>query len=431
MRYSLQASEEAGHEICQDLNDGNPLGASVTQSNVDNGVRVTSAGAFLGRQHHYENVTIVTGALASRLVFHGHRIVGVEILRAEEQQDAQPILVHAKEEVILTAGSFQTPQLLLLSGIGPASHLSSLGIPVIQNLPAVGVNMQDHSALSCEFVVKPEIVSHNQLLNDARALKEATAEYQSSHTGPLAVFGCSAAVLFPRLDGVLRSPEMENLLHAQRTFIEAKHRPSTEIWMHSGPLLYTGPCPPDASVLCIEGLCQNNLSRGSLHLSSRDPRRLPIISPEYLSHSYDLRVAKETLREILRLTETPSFSSIIESVLQGPRSAHDQSKLSSSDADDTVLEKFVRENLTQGFHAMSTCVMGASTEPNRVVGPDFQVQGIQGLRIADMSVCPILTSNHTQVNAYLIGERCAEMIIADTYRSKVGDPYPHGFQSNL
>ena len=123
--YCLRACEDAGHAVNQDINDGNPLGVSVAQFNVDNGVQVTSATAFLslcGR----DNLATVTGAMVSRLVCRGRRVVGVEVLRTKPQGGTQPIVVHASEEVILTAGSFQSLHLLLLSGIGPAS---SLGIP--------------------------------------------------------------------------------------------------------------------------------------------------------------------------------------------------------------------------------------------------------------------------------------------------------------
>ena len=156
--HCLRACEEAGHVANQDVNDGDPLGVSVAQFNVDHGVRVSSASAFL-RLH--DNLSIVTGAMASRLVCRGRRVVAVELLRTKQQESAQSVVVHASEEIILTAGSFQSAQLLLLSGIGPANHLSSLGIPVVQNLPAVGANLQDLSALACEFVIKPEISGQN------------------------------------------------------------------------------------------------------------------------------------------------------------------------------------------------------------------------------------------------------------------------------
>jgi hypothetical protein len=120
--------------------------------------------------------------------------------------------------------------------------------------------------------------------------------------------------------------------------------------MDSGPLFYTGPCPPNASVLVIEGLCQNNLSKGYLKLATKNPRDLPIIDPGYFTHSYDMEIARETVREIVKLAQTPTFSSIIQSILLGPRSPTDHEKLLTIDgADDEILEEFVRETLTQGF----------------------------------------------------------------------------------
>ncbi|RDW95046.1 hypothetical protein BP5796_00809 [Coleophoma crateriformis] len=417
IEYCMQAGQEAGHQVNLDNNDGDPLGISIAQFNVDNGARVTSATAFLGQDARLKmsNLVVVTKTFVSRLVASKDSITGVELLSSVSSGPDSPISIKANREVILTAGCFQTPQLLLLSGIGPSLQLKELGIPVVKDIPAVGQNIQDHSAFACEFIITPSIPGHNQLLHNPVALEKAVKEYNATKTGPLATFGASASIIFPKLPRVLNSKDFDALPSETKMFLDKRTRPSTEIWMHSGPLFYTGPCPPDASVLVIEGLCQNNLSRGSLKLKSRDPRQLPEIDPGYLSHPFDVRIAVETLREIVKMAQTPTFSSIIQSILLGPRSPSDSSKLASIAGDDeAVLEEFMRETLTQGFHSMSTCVMGKEGETNRVVGKDFKVDGIKGLRIADMSVCPILTSNHTQVNAYLIGERCAEFVLKDS-----------------
>ncbi|KAH6665144.1 glucose-methanol-choline oxidoreductase [Halenospora varia] len=413
--YCMQAGQEAGHAINLDNNDGDPIGLSIAQFNVNNGARVTSGSAFLGSSDRLKlnNLVVITETIVSRIIFDGKQAVGIEILpTVVRNEDDVVVSVHASQEVVLTAGCFQSPHLLLMSGVGPAEQLSQLNIPIVHDLPAVGQNIQDHSALACEFIINPKIKGHNQLLNDPEALKVAEKQYTANQTGPLAMFGASASILFPKLPRLLQSEEFKALPPATRDFMNAKRRPSTEIWMHSGPLFYTGPCPPDASVLVLEGLCQNNLSRGSLRLKSTDPREMPEIDPGYLTHPYDLRIAVETLREIIKLSQTPSFVSIIKSVLLGPRAKHDQKELASMNGeDDDVLKNFVKDTLTQGFHSMSTCVMGRKEETNKVVGTNFRVDGLQGLRVADMSVCPILTSNHTQINAYLIGERCAELIL--------------------
>ncbi|CZR52831.1 related to alcohol oxidase [Phialocephala subalpina] len=416
IEYCMQASQEAGHSVNLDNNDGSPIGLSIAQFNVDNGARVTSASAFLNSdaRSKLKNLIVVTQTIASKIIFDGKRATGVQLLPTVGTGTDDIANVYASEEVILTAGCFQSPQLLLLSGVGPADHLKGFGIPMILDAPAVGQNIQDHSAFACEFIIKHSIPGHNQLLNDPKALDAAVKQYATDKTGPLAMFGASAAIIFPKLPKVLSSTEFAFLSPAEQDYMRAGLRPSTEIWMHSGPLFYTGPCPPDVSVLVLEGLCQNNLSRGSLQLKSTNPRELPAIDPGYLTHPYDVRIAVETLREIVKIAQTPTFSSIIESLLLAPRAKDGTNALPSiSGDDDEILENFIRDTLTQGFHSMSTCMMGQKEEKNKVVGTDFKIDGLQGLRVADMSVCPILTSNHTQINAYLIGERCAEFVLKE------------------
>ena len=432
VKYCLEGAGQAGHSINRDVNSGEPEGLSVAQFNVDNGMRRTSAGAFLSEESRkkLDNLTLVTRVLCSRILFDSDkRATGVELIDTQDDGSA-PMSVRANNEVILCAGAFASPQILLLSGIGPADHLATQGISCIMDLP-VGMNVQDHTALACEFIVDPSIPGHNQLLNDSEALEAAQKEYKETKTGPLATFGASAAVLFPRLTHLHSTPDFHALPESTKAFLQNPNRPSTELWMHGGPLFYTGPCPPDASVLCLEGLCQNNISRGTLRLASADPRELPKIDPNYSGHPYDLQIALATLQEIIRIAEAPAIRSITRKVLYGPRSPGDSSKLASID-DVEELKAFIVGNMTQGFHSMSTCIMGAEVEKNRVVGSDFKVVGLQGLRIADMSTCPILTTNHTQVsehrrqscqelmqltsskvNAYLIGERCADLILAE------------------
>jgi choline dehydrogenase-like flavoprotein len=309
IEYCMLAGEEAGHVVNLDNNDGYTEGISIAQFNVDNGIRMTSSTAFLDAKSGStpKNLFIVTGTIATRLLAKDKQITGLEVLPTRKSGEDVAIKVLAKREVILSAGCFQTPQLLLLSGIGPSRDLKEAGIPVLQDLPAVGKNLQDHSALACEFVINSSIAGHNQLLNDPQALEAATKQYKATKDGPLAMFGASAAIIFPKLSKLIASPEFATIPETTRAFLDAKSRPSTEIWMHSGPLFYTGPCPPDASVLVIEGLCQNNLSRGSLRLASRDPRALPIIDPGYLSHPFDVAIARETVREIVKLADTPTF----------------------------------------------------------------------------------------------------------------------------
>ncbi|OQU98518.1 hypothetical protein CLAIMM_04292 [Cladophialophora immunda] len=402
--HCLQASEQAGHRLNADNNDGDPVGFSVAQFSVRDGVRVTSANAFLDEQQrrNLPNLTVTLDTLCSRIIFRDNRAHGVELIPSRPLAGQSPakLQVRVRGEVIITAGTFQSAQLLLLSGVGPRGQLEELGIPVVVDLPGVGEGIRDHSAFACEYTISPEVAGHNQLLNSSEHLRAAEAEYASTKTGPLSVFGASAALIFPRLEAVLSSSEFHALDKSTREYLQEPTRPSTEIWMHSGPLFYTGPCAPDESVLVVEGLNQNCLSRGRLKLRSRNPYDLPAIDPQYLTHPLDRRVAIETVREILNLTHTDALSRIIQKPLLAP-----------SGESEEALDGFIRDNLTQGFHSMGSCVMGRHGDPRRVVDNKFEVVGTRGLRVADMSVCPILTCNHTQINAYLIGIRCAELVV--------------------
>lgn len=410
--HCLEASQQAGHILNPDNNDGDPVGFAVAQFSVGEGVRVTSSNAFLGehQRRSLSNLTTVPNALCSRLLFKGNTVDGVELIPSStsptSQQSSPTFHVKIQQEVIVTAGTFQSAQLLLLSGIGPKDELHALSVPVMVDLPGVGKRIRDHSAFACEYIISSEIQGHNQVLNSPALLRAAKEEYQTSKSGPMAVFGASAALVFPRLSAVLSSVEFHRQDEHVQSFLQSPTRPSTEIWMHSGPLFYTGPCPADASVLVIEGLNQNCQSEGNLQLRSRNPREPPLIDPQYLKHPLDRRVAIETLREILRLTKTDALAKIIQTPLLAP--------VGDSESE---LDDFIRDNLTQGFHSMGSCVMGRRGDLRRVVNRRFEVVGTQGLRIADMSVCPILTCNHTQVNAYLIGLRCAELVVQQASRT--------------
>ena len=416
VEFCVEGAVEAGHALNTDHNDGDPMGVAVAQMNVDKGVRRSAAAAFLNgnvREQH-DNLTVLTRTICNRVLFDGHRAIGVELLPADPTaaNANSPVIVRASKEIILSAGTFETPHILLLSGIGPASELSQHNIPVVQDMRYVGKNIKDHSAFSLELVIDPSIAGHNQLLRNPEAFETARKEYDTSKTGPLAVFGASAAVLFTRMPDLYTSAEFKAMPSETQAFLSHKDRPSTELWLHGGPLFYAGTVEPDDSILAIEGLCQNLQSKGSLVLQSTDPRELPLIDPAYCCDPYDWRIAIETLKLQLRLVQTPTLQSTIRKTLHGPGEKRpDGSVELCSKDDEAALREFLEQTLTQGFHSMGSCVMGSESKAERVVDSDFKVLGIQGLRVADMSVCPILTNNHTQINAYLIAERCAQVIL--------------------
>lgn len=419
VEYCMEGCREAGTDVNLDHNDGEVLGVSVAQMNVERGVRRNAADAYLGEEETErlgERLVVVTRTICAKVKFEGKRAVGVELLPSNPGagQEDEPVRVHAAKEVVLCAGAFATPQLLLLSGVGPSDELSRHNIPTIHDAPNVGKNIRDHAACSIEAIIDSDISGHNQLLRNPEALAAAHKQYASNKTGPLAVFGASAAVCFPRLDSLYTSPEFQSLPKPQQAFLSHPTRPSTELWLHGGPLFYTGPINPEDSVLAVEGLVQNLLSRGSLTLQSNSPRDLPVIDMAYCTEPYDWRVAIETVKFQLKVVQTKAIQDIVRKVLYGPgkREADGSVTLCSPDDEDAIRE-FLRNEMTQGFHSLGSCAMGRTTNGERVVDADFRVVGLEGLRIADMSVCPILTNNHTQINAYLIAERCAQLILEE------------------
>ena len=418
VEYCIKGAMEAGHALNTDHNDGDPVGIAVAQMNVDEGVRRSSAAAFLptSARPKLDNLTVITRTICKRIIFEENRVVGVELLPTNPNAPNAntPTTIKANEEMILSAGTFETPHILLLSGVGPSSELSKYNIPVIQDHPNVGRNIRDHSAFSIELVIDPSISGHNQLLRNPEAFEAARREYDDTHSGPLAVFGASAAVLFARIPDLYTSDEFHSLSEEAQTYLSHKDRPSTELWLHGGPLFYSGDVGPNDSILAIEGLCQNLQSKGNLVLKSSDPRQLPLIDPAYCSEPYDWRIAVETMKLQLRLARTPTLSGIIRKPLHGPGNKQADGSVELCEEDDeSAIREFLTETLTQGFHSMGSCVMGSEENKERVVDANFKVLGVEGLRLADMSVCPILTNNHTQINAYLIAERCAEVILQD------------------
>ena len=269
----------------------------------------------------------------------------------------------------------------MLSGIGPQEHLETLGIPVVANIAGCGKNMLDHSILSTEHRVDCSIPAHNQIFANPELLADAEAQYARDRTGPLSTFGSSGAVAFPRIEKMYRSTEFQDLDASTQAHLLEPTRPSTEIWLGSGPSAYRGKVHAEESYMTFGLLLQNNLLRGTISLRSDKPRDLPVIDPNFLAYPFDRRIAIETVGEALRLGEAMAYSDAIEEMAHGPEDVND---------DDSILE-FVRANLGQGYHSMGTCKMGREDDEMRVVDADFRVRSVQGLRVADLSVCPILT----------------------------------------
>lgn len=395
----FDACKEVGIEVCLDNNSGNPVGVGLAQFNTGAGERSYAATAFLGaeKQKALPNLQILTNVSVDKIIFEAKKAVGLTLFDHRTRTNFE---VHCHEEVIVCQGTFGSPQLLMLSGVGPKLELNDLGIECVLENKYVGCNVLDHSILTIEYEVDDTVAAHNQIFSNPKLLAEADALYAKNKTGPHNVFGTSGSVAFPRIQRLFDSEEFKALpKHTQLSLLE-KTRPSAEIWLGSGSAVYE-PASSDEYCITHELLLQNNLSAGTVSLTSADPRCLPRIDPHFLEHPFDRRIAIETVRMALRISNTSAYQSTIKRMVHGP----------TGEDDDSILD-FVRDNLGQGYHSLGSCKMGLRDVDGTVVDCDFRVLGIDNVRIADLSVCPILTCNHTQINAYLIGERCAQKLIA-------------------
>lgn len=206
-------------------------------------------------------------------------------------------------------------------------------------------------------------------------------------------YGGAAIIACPVLDKLFTSPEFLSLAPEIRSFLKMPTRPSTEYWLMSGPLYYKGnDLKKTDSVIAHEVLLQNCQAKGTVKLASADPSVPPLINPNYLGHPYDVRMAIEVLRQLLKIAQTDTYRRILKDTLVGPwPQLGPLQELNPETLPEKVLEEFARNTIGQGLHAVSTCSMARADSPMGVVDSAFRVRGVTGLRIADISVCPILT----------------------------------------
>jgi len=366
-RYSLmdafvEAGVEAGHPRSPDFNGEKQDGVGFFQLTQRNGMRCSAAVAYLHPALGRLNLKVVTDALVTRLLFDGRRASGVEILRHGELQE-----IAAETEVILSAGAYNSPQLLMLSGIGPAADLAPLMIPVLVDLP-VGEGLQDHPNVLMSW--------HSDTEGLLAAPSPANAErLQREGSGPLTSNIAEAGGFFRTHSG-LEAPDIQ--LHALPTNSaigeEGLMRPT-------GHGVAFGPCVVKPT------------SRGKLSLRTADPSSKPRILHNYFATEEDRRSMIEGVRIALDIAAQPALRAHI----KGPNFVPD----SQSDAD---VWDYVRRYASTVYHPTSTCAIGP------VVDSELKVRGVEGLRVVDASVMPSVVRGNTNAPTIMIAERAADLI---------------------
>ena len=366
------AAEQAGIPKIADFNRGNNEGVSYFQVNQRRGWRVSSATAFLRPVLSRKNLTVMTEAQAERVLLDGRRATGVALRRV-----GVPGTVAARREVILAAGSIGSPQLLQLSGIGPGDLLRAHGIPVAHDLPGVGENLQDHLQLRLVFKVE-NVPTLNVRANSLFGRAAIALEYALKRSGPMSM-APSQLGLFARSDPSLETPDLQ--WHIQPLSLEKFGDP-----LHAFPAFTASVCHLRPQ------------SRGHVRIVSPDPAAHPAIQPNYLAVEADRRAAVAGIRRTREIVGQPAL-------------AHyrpEEFKPGAALQTDADLARAAGDIGTTIFHPVGTARMG--TDAGAVVAPDLRVHGIAGLRVADASVMPTITSGNTSSPTIMIAEKAADLI---------------------
>ncbi|HVQ02716.1 MAG TPA: GMC family oxidoreductase N-terminal domain-containing protein [Burkholderiaceae bacterium] len=375
------AAQEAGIPAQGDFNRGNNEGVGYFEVNQRAGVRWNANKAFLRPVRHRSNLLVWTGAHATRLLCDDAsvpRVHGVELVRA----GAAPQVVFAEREVVLAAGAIGSPQLLQLSGIGPAALLQRHGVAPRVERPGVGENLQDHLQIRAVFSVRG-VRTLNTLASSWLGKARIGLQYLLTRSGPMSMapsqLGC-----FTRSSSEHEWPNIE--YHVQPLSLDAFGEP-----LHR----------TDAFTASVCNL--NPQSRG--HVRIRSPRfdEAPSILANYLSTDADRRVAADSLRLTRRIVQMPALSGY------APREVRPGVQFQSDDE----LARLAGDIGTTIFHPVGTCKMGRADDPLAVVDARLRVLGVRGLRVADASVMPTITSGNTNAPTMMIAERAAEWMLAD------------------
>ena len=362
-----------------DFNGVQQEGAGYYQLFTRDGWRCSASVAYLKPARARPNLRIETDAHATALVMQGRRATGVRYRQGGVEREAR-----AHREVLLAAGALQSPQLLQLAGIGPASLLKQHGIPVVHDVPEVGANLQDHLQARVMYKVTRPITINDDLRSLAGRVRMGW-QWLARRSGPLAI-GINYGGLFARVMPESATPDVQFHFAALSAEMAGAK---------------THPWPG-----CTFSVCQlRPTSRGTVTIKSRDPLDAPAMQPNYLSTEADCRTMIEGVKLARRLAQTSALGELIASEYRPGDAAR---------SDDEILE-FVRNYGATIFHPVGTCRMGS--DDAAVVDPHLKVRGVSGLRVADASIMPTLVSGNTHAPVVMIAEKAADMILDDAKRA--------------
>jgi choline dehydrogenase len=371
----IAAVQECGFPRNDDFNGTTQEGAGYFQLTARNGRRWSTAVGYLKEARRRANLAIEANALATRILFSGRRAIGVEYRKGGATRTA-----HADGEVIVCGGAYNSPQLLQLSGLGPAKTLRDVGIDVVADMPGVGADLQDHLQIRMQYRCT-EPITMNDVINHWRHRCGAGLRYLFSRKGLLTI-GAGYAAAFLRTRPELASPDVQIhfLIFSADTAGAALHP-------------FSG---------FMTSVCQlRPESRGFVRIRSRDPTTAPAIQPHYLTSRNDCDCVLEGMKLMRRIMDQP----VMRKYIAEERTPGEQC---TSDAD---LLAFARESGTTVYHPTSTCRMGS--DPDAVVDERLRVRGFERLRIIDASIMPTVVSGNTNAATVMIAEKGSDLVLQE------------------
>jgi choline dehydrogenase len=368
----IEAMQQAGYPLTDDMNGYQQEGAGKMDMTTHNGRRWSAAQAYLRSAEKRANVTIETGALTSRVLFEGKRAVGVEF-----KQNGRVKRYRAEREVILSGGAINSPQLLMLSGVGPADHLREVGVPVHHDLPGVGQNLQEHLEMYVQQQCKQPITLYTY--TKPAPMVAAGIKWFLTHKGICATSHLEAGG-FIRSEAGIEHPNLQfHFLPSTVNDHGRKNGTSHAYQVHIGNM--------------------RQEARGWIKLKSDQPTDHPRIQPFYLQSERDRREFRDAVRLTREIFAQKAFDPY-----RGPEiqpGEHAQS--------DEEIDAFVRARADSAYHPSCSCKMG--TDAMAVVDPQARVHGLDALRVVDASIMPSVVSGNLNAPTIMMGEKCSDMIL--------------------
>ncbi|MFT6579952.1 MAG: choline dehydrogenase [Alphaproteobacteria bacterium] len=357
-----------------DYNGATQEGISMSQATISNGRRMSTAHCFLDPIRNRQNLNIVTDALTEKIILDGKKCVGVRYTVRGVAHEAR-----VNREVIISAGTINSPQLLELSGIGQAERLRNLGVEVLHALEGVGENLRDHYAPRTRWQINAPGITYNHMAGGQLGLVKQAMKYFFFHKGMMGIPAAPMRAFVKSREG-LEAPDV--LLG----WVPMLYEPGYKLSKIPGVTCYAHAMRPD--------------STGHIHIKSADPNAPPAINFNFLSSQTDIDITIRAVRIVRDLMTAPAMAAL---------DTHELLPGESLTTDDEILA-WIKEVAETTYHPVGTCKMGP--DPMAVVDDQLRVHGIQGLRVADASIMPTLTSGNTNAPSIMIGEKAAHMILA-------------------